>query len=174
MIEPQEKRKAPRISPRAQQSVPKKRQEKIMRKVNTNTKRMEAPVERIPEAEPVECKSIEEMVKQISLTMDEGIEDHKAKEKKIDLRIAAVEDARATATASTATEAAAAAVTNGSNRGSNNIIGFDIGSGRGSSNDSHCIGRCSIGKCSIGRGIIGGGSRYGKIATISATTSDRA
>ena len=49
---------------------------------NTNTKRMEAPVERMSEAEPVGNKSIEEMVKQISLTMDKGLEDYKVEEKR--------------------------------------------------------------------------------------------
>ena len=42
IIEPQEKRKAPRIGPRAQQSVPKKHKETIMKgEANANTKRME-------------------------------------------------------------------------------------------------------------------------------------
>ena len=61
--------------------------------MKTNTKWMEAPVERIPEAEPVENKSIEEMVKQMSMTVDKGLEHYKAEEKKVDSRTAAIEDA---------------------------------------------------------------------------------
>ena len=56
--------------------------------------------------EPVEKILIEEMVKQILLTMDEGLEDYKAKKKEIDLKIVAVEDSRAMATASAATAVA--------------------------------------------------------------------
>ena len=107
---------------------------------------MEAPVERIREEEPVENNSIEEMVKQMSLTIDKGLEDYKAEEKKVDSRIAAIEDSRAMATAS----ASAAAATATEKNKSNSSGGGSGSSGRGSSNDSssgsYCIGRGSIGE----------------------------
>ena len=57
IIEPQEKHEAPKNGPRAQQSVPTKHEETITKgEANTNTKWMEAPVERIFEEEPVEKK----------------------------------------------------------------------------------------------------------------------
>ena len=105
MIDPQEKRKAPQDGPRAQQkqAVSKKREEGIMEGEANTIVRMKAPVERMAEAEPVVKKSIEEMVRQMTLTMDEGLEDYKAEEKKVDSRIAAAEEnSRATATAAEA------------------------------------------------------------------------
>ena len=47
----------------------------------------------------------------MSLTMDKGLKDYKAEEKKIDSRIAAAETTREAATASSATAAATAAAT---------------------------------------------------------------
>ena len=101
---PQEKREARRNSPRAHQqhtndlesnsvayreAGEQRKGTVIQEKANTNTKQMEAPVEGIAKAEPVEKKLIEEMVKQMVLTMDKGLKDYKAKEKKLDSRIAA-------------------------------------------------------------------------------------
>ena len=111
MIDPQEKRKAPQDGPRAQQkqAVSKKREEGIMEGEANTIVPMKAPVERMAK-EPVVKKSIEEMVRQMTLTMDEGLEDYKAEEKKVDSRIAAAEkNARATATAVEAAAASAAA-----------------------------------------------------------------
>ena len=53
----------------------------------TNTKRDDAPVERVLEAEPVENTSIEEMVKQMSATMVKELEDYKAEEKRLTQRL---------------------------------------------------------------------------------------
>ena len=67
-----------------QQAAAKHEETFMKEKTQTNTKQMEAPIERILEAEPVGNNSIGEMVKQMSRTMDKGLEDYKAEEKKVD------------------------------------------------------------------------------------------
>ena len=72
----------------------------IDRDTSTTTERNDAPEQRVLKLGPVTNISAEEMIKKMLATMDKGLEDYMAEEKEVDLRIAAVEDAREVALAS--------------------------------------------------------------------------